>query len=70
VTIPVNSDAKVVVPKDIYMTDVTVREGDRVVWEKGHFVPGTPGISAATARGDEFTFDVGSGHYSFKLTGE
>jgi len=70
VTIPVNSDAKVVVPKDIYMTDVTVREGDRLVWEKGHFVPGTPGISGATARGDEFTFDVGSGHYSFKLTGE
>jgi alpha-L-rhamnosidase len=69
VTIPVSSDAKIVIPKDIDMTDVTIREADRVVWEKGHYVPGAPGISGATAGREEFTFDVGSGRYSFKLTG-
>ena len=70
VTIPVNSDAKVSVPKDIYMTEITIREGDRVVWEKGHYVPGAPGIAGATAAHQGVTFDVGSGHYLFNLTGQ
>ena len=64
------SDAKVVVPKDIYMTEVTIQEGDRVVWEKGHYVPGVAGITAATQEHGGFTFDVGSGHYLFKLSGQ
>ena len=68
--IPVGSEAKVVVPKDIEMTAVTIREGDHVVWENGHFVPGDPGVAAATAEHDSFTFDVGSGHYSFRLAGQ
>jgi alpha-L-rhamnosidase len=68
--IPVNADAKVFVPRDIYMTEVTIQEGDRVVWEKGHYVSGVAGIAGATAGPNGVTFDVGSGHYSFKLTGE
>ena len=70
VAIPVGSDANVFVPKDIYMTEVTIQEGDRVVWEKGHYVPGVAGITAATQEHGGFTFDVGSGHYLFKLSGQ
>ncbi len=80
VTIPVNSEARVVIPKDIEMGGVVVREGDRIVWEKGKFVPGTPGVTGGTegAQGVSFlapttesvSLDVGSGHYSFKLTAD
>ena len=70
VIIPVNSDAKVVIPKEGEMTDVTIREGDRIVWQNGQFAPGDPGVTAAIAAGGSFTFDVGSGQYKFRLTGE
>ena len=70
VTIPVNSDAQVFVPKEEQWTDVFVREGDRVVWEKGQFVSGAPGITGAKLDAHGITFDVGSGQYSFRLTGQ
>jgi alpha-L-rhamnosidase len=70
VTIPTNSDAKIVVPEEDSMTTVTVREGNHVVWENGKFVPGDPGITAASAASHAITFDVGSGHYQFHLTGD
>lgn len=71
VEIPVNSGAKVGIPKESEMTDVMVQEGNAVVWEKAHFVPGTPGITAAEAeKNGNITFEVGSGRYSFRLTGE
>jgi len=72
VTIPVGSDARVVIPTEREMTDVTVQEGEHVVWEKGHYVGGDPGIDRASQskeRGD-LTFEVGSGRYSFRLTGQ
>jgi len=70
VTIPVNSDAKVVVPKEEEMTGVTVREGDRIVWQNGQFVPGDPGVTGASEAHGDVTFEVGSGEYAFRLTGE
>ena len=71
VDIPVGTVAKVVVPKEEEMTEITVQEGDRVVWEKGHYVAGDPGVGGASQEKEhgEFVFDVGSGHYSFKLVG-
>ena len=69
VAIPVNSDAQVVLPAEEQMTDVAIQEGDRVVWEKGHYVSGDPGLTGAAQNGRIFTFQVGSGHYSFRLTG-
>jgi hypothetical protein len=69
VTIPVNSDAQVVMPAEEQMTDVVIREGDRVVWEKRHFVSGDPGLTGATQVGNTVIFQVGSGQYSFRLTG-
>ena len=71
VEIPVNSSAKIVIPKDTEMTEVTVREGNNIVWGKDRFVPGTPGVTAAEAqKNGSIQFEVGSGRYSFRLTGE
>jgi alpha-L-rhamnosidase len=80
VTVPVNSEAKIVIPKDNEMTEVTISEGERVVWENGRFVPGAEGILNATTGTDQVSFlapsrravifEVGSGRYSFKLTGQ
>jgi len=80
VTVPVNSEAKIVIPKEQEMTEVVVSEGDRVVWENGRFVPGAEGVLGARTGSDQtaflapsretVVFDVGSGHYSFKLTGQ
>jgi alpha-L-rhamnosidase len=68
VVIPVNSDARVVIPSEEQMTDVVIREGDRVVWENGHYVSGDPGLTGAAQDGRDVIFQVGSGHYSFRLT--
>jgi len=69
VNVPVNSDAQVVIPAESQMTEVVIREGDRVVWENGRYVSGDPGIKAATQEGKLVVFHVGSGNYSFRLTG-
>jgi alpha-L-rhamnosidase len=71
VVIPVNSDAKIVIPKEEQMSEVAVYEGDRTVWEKGKYVPGTAGITGASQGTDgSITIEVGSGRYAFKLTGQ
>jgi len=70
VVVPVGSEADVVIPREDEMTEVTIREGDQVIWEKGHCVSGAAGVTGATSKGHDFTFRVGSGRYSFKLTGE
>jgi alpha-L-rhamnosidase len=70
VDVPVNSSSSVSIPAEDEMTEITVHEGDRVVWEKGHFVAGTPGVTSGKLEGQRVIFEVGSGHYSFRLTGE
>lgn len=70
VIVPVSSQAQVVVPKDDEMTEITVWESNRVVWQDGHFVPGVPGVIGATATRNDIRFEVGSGHYSFRLAGQ
>ena len=70
VDVPVNSSASVSIPKDLEMTELTVREGARVVWEKSRFVEGTPGITAAKYADGRVTFEVGSGHFAFRMTGQ
>jgi alpha-L-rhamnosidase len=74
VDVPVNSTATVSIPKEAMMTEFTVREGDRIVWEKGHFVEGAQGVTAADMTGSprykRVNFEVGSGHYDFRLKGE
>ena len=70
VQIPVNSDAVIGIPKVEEMTEVVVREGGQVVWEKGQFVPGCAGVTGARQSQDgRIHLEVGSGRYSFVLTG-
>jgi len=69
VDVPVNSAASVSIPKDLEMTEFAVREGDRTVWENNHFVEGTPGITGGKYENGRVAFEVGSGHYAFRLTG-
>jgi alpha-L-rhamnosidase len=64
VTIPVNSNAQVSVPK-LGLQDVIVKEGGQTVWKSGAYVAGTPGISGASQTADYVTFDLGSGRYVF-----
>jgi alpha-L-rhamnosidase len=70
VVVPVNSVATIVIPKEEQMTEVTIREGDRVVWDKGQYVPGSEGVTGAVRGTGGIIFEVGSGRYSFKLMGE
>ncbi len=70
VDVPVNASASVSVPKADEMTDVTIHEGGHTVWEKGHFVDGTPGVMAGKLDGKRVVFEVGSGMYNFRVTGE
>jgi alpha-L-rhamnosidase len=70
VEIPVNSTASIVIPKDLEMTEIVVREGDRVVWEKGHFVAGVAGVTGGSESRNGVILEVGSGRYSFRLQGQ
>ena len=69
VTIPVNSKARVCVPK-LGSENVVISETGASVWEDGRFIPGVPGITAGKD-GDEYVeFEVGSGTYHFQLIPE
>ena len=68
VTIPVNSRAEVSVPK-AGLTNVSVKESGKTVWRSRSLVERVAGISAGEETDDYVTFDVGSGEYSFRLTG-
>ncbi len=68
VTIPVNATAKVSVPT-MGLNDVTITESGNQVWKDGSYAGGVPGITAGSETNDYVQFDVGSGLYSFKLSG-
>jgi hypothetical protein len=52
------------------LRNVAVTESGRSVWKAGAFVTGTPGLYTASEDSEYITFDVGSGSYSFELTGQ
>jgi alpha-L-rhamnosidase len=68
VTIPVNSDAEVSVPK-IGLKNVTVTESGKTIYKNGRFIKGISGITAATDTDDYVILETGSGSYSFNLQG-
>jgi alpha-L-rhamnosidase len=70
VDIPVDTTATVSIPQEDEMTEITVHEGNRTVWENGRFVDGTPGVSVGKFENKRVIFEVGSGHYDFRLTGD
>jgi len=69
VTIPVNSKATVSVPK-AGLANVLVKESGNIVWRKRSFVGGVAGITAGEETDDYVNFEVGSGEYTFCLTGQ
>jgi alpha-L-rhamnosidase len=66
VTIPVNSRAKIKVPK-LELAQVTIAKGDEIVWQNGAFVGGVHGIVDGSENAGDVTFEVGSGSYRFDL---
>ena len=68
VALPVNSQAKVSVPKS-GLGNVTITEGGKNVWTGDTYVEGVAGITGGRQDAEYVTFDVGSGNYSFTLTG-
>ena len=69
VTIPVNSEAKVSVPK-IGLKNICVEEGGEVIWKDGSYVGGAIGIAGGNESADYVSFRVGSGSYVFQLKGQ
>ncbi len=69
VEIPANSDATIALPvKDL--SDVTVTESGKTVWEKGKYVAGVAGITGAVKEKEHLVFSTGSGKYIFVLSEE
>ncbi len=66
VTLPVNSQAKVSVPR-MGLDNVIVKESEKIIWEDGSFMEGVPGITGGSEEKDYVTFEVGSGSYSFRI---
>ena len=69
VTIPVNSQANISVPK-IGLQNVTVTESGKTIYKNGGFLKGIPGITSGTETKDYVTFETGSGSYKFVLNGQ
>ncbi|HUW20645.1 MAG TPA: family 78 glycoside hydrolase catalytic domain [Sedimentisphaerales bacterium] len=68
VTIPVNSDAQVSVPK-IGLKNIVVTESGKTIYKNGRFIAAVSGITGAAETDDYVTFETGSGSYSFSLHG-
>ena len=68
VTIPVNCTATISVPK-LGLKNVSITEGDTTAWKNGAPADAVDGISSAAETDDNVTFEVGSGSYSFALSG-
>ena len=66
VTVPINSQAVVSIPK-IGLEHVIVMEGKAVLWKDGKPAQRIAGVSNGREEIDFVTFDVGSGIYDFEL---
>jgi len=69
VTIPVNSEAKISVPKT-GLKSVMITESAKPIWKNGKFLKRTSGITSGTETKDYVTFETGSGSYKFVLNGQ
>ncbi len=69
VTIPAGAQAKVSVPT-MRLRNIAITESGKIVFGDDTYIAGVTGISGATRGADHVTFDIGSGTYSFRLTGQ
>ena len=69
VTIPVNSQAEIDIPKSNITGPYTVHEGNYVIWQAGTFKRGDSGIKDVKSTVHYIHVTAGSGTYSFTLSG-
>jgi alpha-L-rhamnosidase len=67
--VPVGSVAEVVLPKFNIM-HAMIQEGSQAIWDAKGFRGGVPGIQKVEEKPGSFIIQVGSGRYSFELTGD
>jgi len=67
ITLPVNTRAKVSIPK-IGLKWITIKEKGETIWKNNSYVDGVIGIKSGSDKGNYVTFEVGSGSYSFKVS--
>ena len=66
VTIPVGSQAEIVIPK-LNFANVEVLESGKPVWKAGAYQPGVPGLTGGKETDRSVTLQAGSGHYNLTL---
>ncbi len=69
VTIPVGSDAEIILPK-FNLQNVVIKEGEQIIWDGKGFKMGAPGVEKVEETGAGFLIKTGSGSYSFALHGQ
>jgi len=68
VCIPFGSEAEVLLPR-FNLQDVVIKEGERVIWDSQGFRAGLQGIVKVEETRGGFVIQIGSGCYSFSLSG-
>jgi alpha-L-rhamnosidase len=68
VTIPVNSEAEIIMPK-LNLKDISLMESSLLLFSEGRFKTGMAGITMVDETRSSINIKVGSGRYSFKLMG-
>jgi alpha-L-rhamnosidase len=68
VTVPVGSEAEIVIPK-FNFTNVEVLESGTTVWKAGAYQPGVAGVTGGKEAERTVVLTAGSGHYTFSLSG-
>jgi len=66
VIIPVNSQARVSMPK-MALRKITIEESGKTIWKDSSYFGGVEGITDGSKSAEHVIFDVGSGSYAFKL---
>ncbi len=69
VSIPVGSEAEIVIPK-LGLSEIEISESGRPVWKGNAYQPGAPGLAGARQTNRAVVFQAGSGRYVFELKGE
>lgn len=69
VSLPANTSGKISVPM-MKLNDVVVTESGKQLWKNGMYVRGIKGITGGIRQKQYITFDVGSGNYTFHVSGK
>lgn len=68
-TIPVGSEAEVILPK-FNFKNIVLTESGKIIWAKQKFEPGVAGVVEVKETRSAIIIKIGSGQYSFELRGE